>query len=121
MKNEAFGGLSKEDALNLNNWQHFRQVEHTEKKELIARQEAIYNHDFLDSISDDEPKQGWSILKDTTGTVVVLRSQVWPGYYAYHRCHTHIYGGCYMGDGIKNINLPFMLWWTSEVQTECMS
>jgi hypothetical protein len=35
--NEGFKGLSVEDASDLTNWQHFREVEQTAKKELIAR------------------------------------------------------------------------------------
>ena len=35
--NEGFKGISVEDACDLANWQHFREVEQTAKKELIAR------------------------------------------------------------------------------------
>ena len=76
---------------------------------MIARLEAVYSDDFLDPIAADKPNFSWSIIKDTTGTVATLRSQLWPGFYAYHRCNTSIYGSVYIGDGIKNIDLPFML------------
>ena len=46
---------------------------------------------------------------DVTGTVATLKSQLWPGLYSYHRCNTSIYGYFYMGDGIRNGNLPFMV------------
>jgi len=106
--NEAFKGLSTEESNDLANWQHFRQVEHHSKKELIARDEAVYSDNFLDSIAEDKPTACWSLLRDTTGSVAVLRSQLWPGYYAYHRSNTAVYGSAYIGDGIQNIDLPFM-------------
>jgi radial spoke head protein 9 len=40
---------------------------------------------------------------------VTLRSLKWPGYFAFHQVSTDLYGGAYFGDGIKNIELPFML------------
>ena len=76
---------------------------------MIARQEAVFSEEFLDDVSDDKPNHCWSIIKDTTGAVSTLRSQLWPGYYSFQRCNTPIYGSVYIGDGIRNIDLPFML------------
>ena len=98
-----------EGAFELCNWYHFRNVEHSEKKELITRNQAIYNNEFLDCVAEDFPKQSWSLIPDSTKTVATLRSQLWPGYYSYHRVKTPIYGCAYIGDGVPNINLPFML------------
>lgn len=75
----------------------------------MAREESVYNHDFLDSIELDFPKKAWSIVTDCTGTVATLRSQLWPGYYAFHRAYTNIYGSIYIGTGVKNLDLPFMI------------
>lgn len=107
--NEAFRGLSRDAAFDLGNWYHFRKVESDDKKDLIARDEAVYNDDFLDSVSLDKPNESWTIIPDATNTVATLRSQLWPGYYAFHRCNTPVYGSVYIGDGIKNVDLPFML------------
>ena len=107
--NEAFRGQSRTDAFKLSGWVHFRPVENKKQKDLIARQEAIFASDFLDDVSDDKPNFSWSIIKDTTGAVSTLRSQLWPGYYSFQRCNTPIYGSVYIGDGIRNIDLPFML------------
>ena len=76
---------------------------------MIECLEAVYSDNFLDSVASDAPKQSWSIIGDVTGSVAVLRSQLWPGYYGYQRCNTQIHGAVYIGDGIKNIDLPFML------------
>jgi len=60
-------------------------------------------------VGKDFPKNSWSIQMDVTGTVSTLKSQLWPGLFSYHRCNTPIYGYFYMGDGIRNANLPFMI------------
>ena len=73
------------------------------------REEAFYNNDFLDEITTDLPKNSWSITKDCTQSVATVRNLLWPGYYAYHRAHTSIQGGLYIGYGIRNQDLPFML------------
>ena len=69
----------------------------------------MYQDDFLDDLEGDKPFKCWSRNSDTTLSVAILRSQLWPGYYAYHRCNTNVYGSLYIGDGIMNASLPFML------------
>ncbi len=76
---------------------------------MIARHEAIYNDGFLDLLSLDLPHKCWSLLRDVTNSVAIVRSQLWPGFYAYHRCNTDIYGSVYIGDGLRNNDLAFML------------
>lgn len=109
VQNEAFRGLSVDAAMDLSNWQHFRQVEVEENKDLIARHEAVYNENFLDALSTDMPHKCWSVLSDVTKSVAVVRNQLWPGYYGFHRCNTNVHGGVYIGDGLRNNDLPFML------------
>jgi radial spoke head protein 9 len=108
-RNEAFRGLKKDAVFQFENYAHFRKPLTKDKKEQLERDEAIYNHKFLDEITSDLPKGSWNLLKDTSDSVAVLRNTLWPGYYAYHRCNTPIFGGVYMGNGIKNLDLPFML------------
>jgi hypothetical protein len=75
--NEAFKGLKPEAAFELSGWKHFRKSECSDQKELIARQEAFYSTDFLDPISGDMPNQVWSVQRDTTQCVAILRNQLW--------------------------------------------
>jgi len=35
---------------------------------------------------------------------------VWPGYVGYHRANSSIYGGIYMGSGVRCYDLPFVVW-----------
>ena len=55
------------------------------------------------------PNDSWGVIYDASRTVATLRSQLWPGYFAYHRVRTPVHGAVYIGDGMPNINLPFML------------
>lgn len=86
-----------------------RPIKQDDKKSLQDRQVHVFNDDFLDTLVADKPQRCWSIQRDCTGGLVVLRSQLWPGYYAYHRCNTPIFGSLYIGDGLCNTSLPFML------------
>jgi len=40
---------------------------------------------------------------------VNVRNLFWPGYYAFHRLSSDRFGSVYIGDGIKNADLPFMI------------
>jgi radial spoke head protein 9 len=73
------------------------------------RDESVYNQNFLDEITQDLPKHSWTVQKDAASSVATLRNLLWPGYYAYHRINTPQYGSVYIGYGIRNGDLPFML------------
>ena len=60
-------------------------------------------------IVDDPIKDSWSIHVDSTKTISTLRNLIWPGYFAYHKANTDDFGGVYIGYGIKNIDIPFLL------------
>ena len=107
-KNEAFRGLKLKDAKDVNNYFHFRAPLLKKNVELNQRREGIYNNDFLDNAGEDLPSNNWSVISDTIGTVAVLRSKLWPGYYFYHKTCSDIYGGLYVGNGCKNLDVAFM-------------
>jgi radial spoke head protein 9 len=108
--NDAFNGLELAKLEDLNNYMHLRPVEQEDKRELAQREEDVFNHEFLDNIKLDVPYSSWSVQRDPINAMVVtIRSRLWPGFFAYHRANTNLHGGVYMGDGIKNIDLMFML------------
>lgn len=76
---------------------------------MFDRDEATYNADFLDNCSEDLPSGQWRLQFNTLDRLVTVRNLLWPGYSAYHRANTAIFGGSYFGNGIKNLDLPFML------------
>jgi len=98
-RNEGFKGLRGAAAWSLDSYVHFRTVQTREKRDLIDRDEGIFNHTFLDSIASDSLKGSWTVQKDTTEGVAIIRSKLWPGYFAYHRLNSAIYGSLYIGNG----------------------
>lgn len=108
-RNEGFKGLRGPAAFKLENYVHFRAVLSKEKRDLIDRDDGIFNPNFLDTLSSDPLKGAWSIQKDTTESVAIIRNKLWPGYYAYHRVGSAIYGSLYIGNGLRNNDLPFMV------------
>mmetsp|Transcript_3976 Transcript_3976/g.2938 ORF Transcript_3976/g.2938 Transcript_3976/m.2938 type:complete len:139 (+) Transcript_3976:270-686(+) len=54
-KNKAYSGLSLEELFDLKSWKHFRPIEQKEKKDILQREEAFYNDEFLDDIHTDLP------------------------------------------------------------------
>lgn len=108
-KNEAFKGLDSKTAFLEESYLHFRSAQTKDKKELNQKDDAIFRPDFLESIAQDDIRGSWSVQPDTTKCQVMIKSLLWPGYYSYHKLKTKIFGGLYIGDGIKNVDLPFML------------
>jgi radial spoke head protein 9 len=51
----------------------------------------------------------WSIQSDSSGRDVTIRNLYWPGYVGYLRVNSSVFGGVYMGDGLKKVDLPFYL------------
>lgn len=107
--NHHFYGLDLATATKAASWQHFRSPQSNVKRHEIEKENVIFSSSFLDSIEDDLPKGSWSIQSDCTKQHVTVRSLQWPGYFAYHRLNTGLFGGCYFGEGLKNIDLAFML------------
>lgn len=108
-RNKYFEGLSLGQIKDIKSYSHFRSVQFPEKREMIDRGDAINACDFFDPIEKDIPKASWSLVVDASGTLACLRSLLWPGYFMYHKASSQSYGGIYIGDGVKNSDLEFML------------
>jgi len=108
-RNASFRGLCNTSAFELNKWSHFRNCQNQEKKELLLKDDAVFQPDFLDEVSTDLPNGCWSVQKDSNGKCAVIRNHVWAGYTAYHVAGTNNFGGVYIGDGLKNADLAFMI------------
>jgi radial spoke head protein 9 len=108
--NDAFKGLKFDDLTDLNQYMHLRPIEQQLKRELAEREQDIFTHDFLDNAALETPACSWTVQKDAVNPqLVTIRSRFWPGYYAYARASSSIFGGIYIGDGIKNLDMPFMI------------
>ena len=109
-RNEAFRGLKFNELTTLDSFMHLRPCEQKEKIDQASREEDIFCHDFLDNAALQQPNCSWTVQKDEINkTVVNLRSRAWPGFTAYARANTPIYGSLYIGTGIKQVDLPFMI------------
>jgi radial spoke head protein 9 len=106
---DNYRGLTPTEAMDINNWQHFRHPQSVSKMEIIQMDEAIFFKKFLDDLQDDQPKGCWSLQNDSSGFKVSLTSLLWPGFIGYHQCGKNVFGYAYFGNGLKNVDLPFML------------
>jgi radial spoke head protein 9 len=79
------------------------------KKQIIEMDEAIFFKKFLDDVEDDQPKGCWSLQNDSSGLKVAITNLLWPGFIGFHQCYKNVFGYAYFGNGIKNVDLPFML------------
>ncbi|XP_023286065.1 radial spoke head protein 9 homolog [Seriola lalandi dorsalis] len=107
--NRSFGGLSHSEAGKLDNFLHFSEPKNLRKKSILEMGKLNPAIDFLDVLSDDIPKGSWSLQFECASKVRVLRSVLWLGLTFYHVPMTPQHGYIYIGDGTKNLDLPFML------------
>ncbi|XP_069014490.1 radial spoke head protein 9 homolog [Embiotoca jacksoni] len=106
--NRGFGGLSESESKKLDNFLHFREPMY-QKKSILEMSKLNPAIDFLDELKDDIPKGSWLLQYECAGRVCVVRSLLWLGLTFYHVPMTPQHGYIYMGDGTKNLDLPFML------------
>lgn len=107
--NEAFAGLGLDKNFCLSSYALLRPVTQEDKVMQGARKADVFTHDFLDRLCDECPKNSWSVLKDTTQTVALLRNRMWPGFVGFSRANSLAHGAVYIGDGLKNPDLPFQI------------
>ncbi|MBN3322303.1 RSPH9 protein, partial [Atractosteus spatula] len=107
--NRSFEGLSVTEAGKISNYFHFSEPVNLKKKSLLEKADLDPSIDFLDSIEEDIPKGSWSLQFEKGHSVVVLRNLLWLGLTFYHVPMTPQHGYIYMGTGLKNMDLPFML------------
>lgn len=88
---------------------HFRNVQTAEYKASLDLPNAPFNKQFLEPLIDDEPKGLWSIQRQANGRIVTVRSLHWPGYCFFHQAGTKKFGSVYIGEGLKNDQLHFMI------------
>ena len=107
--NEAFSGLSLAAAANLTSYMHFRVCHQADKIAAHERNDDICVEDFLDNAAKVKHHGEWTVTKDTSCTTGILRSRLWPGFMVFHRANTNVYGNFYMGNGIKNVDIAFLI------------
>ena len=110
IENKLFTGLSFMEAGKIYNYRHFRAAERLLEKTVLQRADLDQAIDFLDPIVEDIPSDiSWCLQYEKGGSIVTIKSLLWPGYVFYHVPNTRFYGSLYYGNGIKNLDLPFMI------------
>jgi len=56
ISNAKYKGLQSEELGNKHKYLHFRPVQNQEKKDLIDREEAVFDFNFLDAMDEDKLK-----------------------------------------------------------------
>lgn len=70
---------------------------------------VMFGSNFLDCIDSDKPSGAWSLQLDSKKRNVSVRNMMWPGYYCFHELCSKNFGSVYVGDGMKNIDIAFMI------------
>lgn len=103
----SFEGLSHADSGKLQSYLHFRVPE--KKRTALERAQQDKTLDFFDPLVEDIPEGSWALQYERGGAVVVLKSQIWPGFTFFHCPGTTQFGYAYSGLAQKNMDLAFML------------
>ena len=102
----GFSGLSPQELPLMQSYRHFREAdEETRLKIFVESDKQALN--TLESLHKDIPKNCWSIVLDHSKLVSFVRNFKWPGFLAYARANTSVYGYCYFGDGRRVNDLVF--------------
>jgi radial spoke head protein 9 len=111
--NRHFDGHSLSEALKLSSYVHARPM--SKGRIVSPPTDALTDWDcsvdFMDGVQDDLPPGCWCVQHERAGAggVVTLKSLLWPGYVCYQLPDTRQHGAIYIGTGLKNIDLAFML------------
>jgi len=106
-KNVNFTGLSVADAQDVRSYLLFRKP--NEGASIRDIDGLLKPEAFLEPITSTHPTGSWSLQTDPCKTAVVLKSLLYPGFTFYHEPGTALFGSVYVGDGLKNEDLAFMI------------
>jgi len=108
--NTYYRGLPLSDGLSIRSYLHMRSPHAKDGEEAPTEQSAMVKaRDFLDSVAGDTPKGSWSLKHDSPNNLIILRSLLYPGYIHFNMVDSPLFGSAYVGTGLKNFNLAFML------------
>ncbi|KEG04109.1 conserved Plasmodium protein, unknown function [Plasmodium vinckei vinckei] len=108
MKFSNFSGLNIIDALKLTSWVHFRYPKNL-TSDKIKNYNTFFLNNFLDTIKSDIPSNAWNIKINKELNKISIINFLYPGYTFYHTLNTPFYASIYIGNGLSNHDLPFLL------------
>lgn len=84
-RNNAFRGLSIDDASDIQNYSYFRACQDKLKAAALEKDECVFRNDFLDEASVQQIQGCLSAQRvSTKGNIALIRNHLWPGYATYH-------------------------------------
>ena len=86
----------------------FAGLEYPEKLESYVHRAAVLDQGKGGGLAADV-RGSWSVHHDSFKGTSVLRSLLFPGYCFYYNSHDLTWGALYVGDGLQNNDLVFML------------
>lgn len=105
-----FQGLNQMEGSDINNYQLLRHPKTPYTENLMKRPDYNYSTDTFDTIGSILPEgQSFSVNIDSDSGLSVVKSMYWPGMIFFHKLHTNAHGFCYIGNGLRNHDLLFML------------
>ncbi|KJP87192.1 hypothetical protein AK88_03108 [Plasmodium fragile] len=108
LKFANFSGLNMIEALKLTSWVHFRYPKNL-TYDKIKSYNTFFLNNFLDSIKSDVPASMWNVKVNNQLSKISIMNSLYPGYVFYHLLNTPFYASVYIGNGIPNYDLPFLL------------
>ncbi|KAK0171392.1 hypothetical protein PV328_009130 [Microctonus aethiopoides] len=103
-----FGCLNLNESAQLKSYLHARPPQAEWNENLLKIYDYNYGFDFLDPIHVDIPEKSWNLQLHSKNNTIILQNLCWPGMTFYHIINSPYYGSIYVGNGKKNLNVPFM-------------
>jgi len=105
-----YQGLSYSDLCELSSYAHLRPAENISSLRALSKDDVEWkNSNFLDRLQHSLPQGCWSKRADPSMSCIELRSLLWPGYAFFSIARKSYFGSVYIGHGLKNNDLPFLL------------
>lgn len=105
IKSPTFSGLEYTSAVSAGSYVFVNQPKATS----VLSDALTASSDFLKSCSDIVPKGALVCKFDEATSTVTWRSLLYPGFLAYSTVGSAAFGYCYVGNGLKNTDIAFML------------
>merc|ERR1712188_250931 len=109
VQSPSFRGLAPDAAMDIKSYVHWRIPKQAAKKKAFDTKGLSQTTDFLDSVDGDEPSGCWSTIFEPNACMATLRNNIYPGFVAFSSLSSPAYGYVYMGNGVRNDDIAFML------------
>ncbi|XP_014239149.1 radial spoke head protein 9 homolog [Trichogramma pretiosum] len=109
IENMNFEGLDLKDAQKVKSYSLARPPQSKWNANLLTRTNFNCTYDFLDTIDECVPPECWNLQIVQAGRLALLHNLCWPGMTFFHKINTPHHGYLYVGNGKRNLDVPFML------------